>query len=130
MPFADETTLEDVLKRVRTSTRGEDGRRIPIYINPIELQKAEKTMQSSVVIDLEGVPLRTSLRLVLSQLGMIYSVKDGMIVIEFEGDGGTHLPVAPDSFLVVGHCLLALLAAGIGASLAPLVCDPRGEPTA
>ncbi len=33
--------------------------------------------------------------------------------------------VDQDPFLVVGHCLLALVAAGIGGLLAPLVCGRR-----
>jgi hypothetical protein len=37
------------------------------------------------------------------------------------------LPAYEDPFLIVGHCLLALVAAGIGGVLAPVVADRRGE---
>jgi len=39
-------------------------------------------------------------------------------------------PVYEDPFLIVGHCLLALLAAGIGGIVAPLVSDVRRAPAA
>ena len=39
------------------------------------------TPESTVVIDLEGVPLKTSLRLILKQLGLAYCVRDGVIII-------------------------------------------------
>ncbi len=38
-------------------------------------------MTSPVVIDLEDIPLRFSLRLVLKQLGLAYCVRDGVVMI-------------------------------------------------
>ncbi len=38
-------------------------------------------MNSTVQLDLEGVPLRTSLRLMLKQLGLTYKVEDGVVMI-------------------------------------------------
>jgi hypothetical protein len=57
-------------------------RGLPIYIDPLGLSDAERTMQSPVQIELEGVPLKSGLRLLLKQLGLNYVVKDGMIVID------------------------------------------------
>ena len=57
MHFAEETTLEDVLKHVAEATKGPDGTNIPIYVDPIGLQEAEKSMTSIVRLDLDGVPL-------------------------------------------------------------------------
>jgi Domain of unknown function (DUF4139)/N-terminal domain of unknown function (DUF4140) len=82
MSFANETPLEDVIKYVRASTKGPtfpDG--IPIYVDPIGLQEAEKSLTSTVTIDVAQVPLRTSLRLLLKQLGMTYEVQDGLLTI-------------------------------------------------
>ena len=82
MRFANETSLEDVIKYVRGFTKGSaypDG--IPIYVDPVGLQEAEKTMASTVTIDLAQVPLRVSLKLLLEQLGMTYKVKDGLLKI-------------------------------------------------
>src|SRR5262249_696719 len=54
---------------------------IPIYVDPIGLQEAEKTMTSPVVFGLAQVPLRTSLKLILKQLGMVYQVRGGLLTI-------------------------------------------------
>ena len=37
---------------------------IPIYLDPVGLQEAEKTMTSPITLDLEGVPLKTTLAMV------------------------------------------------------------------
>jgi hypothetical protein len=125
MRFPDETTLEEILKYIREATRDAHGRVIPLYVSPIGLQVAEKSMTSIVRgIDLEGVKLATSLRLCLKQLELAYVVRDGVLVITSEIDAET-LFTSPtdDAFQIVGHCLLALIAAGLGGAAAPLVCD-------
>jgi hypothetical protein len=38
-------------------------------------------MKSSVTLELEGIPLRTSLRLLLRQLNLVYGVNDGLLII-------------------------------------------------
>ena len=83
MSFANETSLEDVLKYIRSET-AQDGKEIPIYVDPVGLQEAEKTMTSPITIDLEGVPLRITLDLLLRQLGLKYKVRDGLLTIIFE----------------------------------------------
>ena len=55
MSFHDETPLEDVLKYVKQATTTNTYSGIPIYVDPLGLQEAEKTMKSTVTIDLEGV---------------------------------------------------------------------------
>jgi hypothetical protein len=117
-----------VLKSIQAATRGQDGKSIPIYVDPIGLQEAERSVTSVVLIDLEGVPLKTSLRLCLKQLGLLYSIRDGLLLISSEESAPT--PVYEDPFLIVGHCLLALFAAGLGGLVAPLVSDVRREPPA
>ena len=86
MPFAAETPLTEVIKFIKSSTRGAtlpEG--IPIYVDPIGLSEADKTMQSTVRdLAVEGVPLRTTLRLLLSQLGLTYRVSDGLLKITSE----------------------------------------------
>src|SRR5262249_19885562 len=81
MHFPHETPLEEVLKYIIATARCEDGRALPIYVNPVGLQEAEKTSVSPVVIDLEDLPLNTTLRLALEQLGLVYFVKDGLLQI-------------------------------------------------
>lgn len=125
MRFPEKTPLEVVLKSIVAATRGSDGRTIPIHVEPDALEEVEKTLQSPVTIDLDGVPLRTTLRLVLSQLGLSYAVKDGLILINSDYD--EKRPASFDPFLVIGQCVLALVAAGLGGLLAPLVYDPTDE---
>jgi RNA polymerase sigma factor (sigma-70 family) len=81
MSFGTETPLEDVLKYIHQATVTADFAGLPIYVDPIGLQEAEKSMNSTVIINLEGVPLRRTLQLVLKQLDLIYFVQDGMIYI-------------------------------------------------
>jgi RNA polymerase sigma factor (sigma-70 family) len=79
--FSSETPLEDVLKQIRDVTKRQDGKPLPIYVDPAGLAEAEKTLSSTVTIDLEDVPLRFSLRLFLKQLGLAYCVRDGVLII-------------------------------------------------
>jgi hypothetical protein len=84
MPFENETPLEDAIKYIKQATQGPNDTGIPIYIDPVGLTETEKTMQSPVTMSLEGVPLKTTLRLLLRQLGLTYTVKDGLLTITSE----------------------------------------------
>ena len=82
MPFRYETPLSEVIHYIRSATKqgpGDPG--IPIYVDPLGLEKARRSMQSRVVIELEGVPLKTCLELLLRQLGLDYRVKNGQLSI-------------------------------------------------
>jgi RNA polymerase sigma factor (sigma-70 family) len=82
MSFANETPLEDLLKYIQAATStGKNDPGIPIYVDPVGLQEAEKTERSPIQMDLKGVPLKTTLRLLLKQLDLAYCVKDGMLII-------------------------------------------------
>jgi hypothetical protein len=84
MPFANDTPLEEVLKYIKSATTGANDNGIPIYVDPVGLQEAEKTLRSPVSLDLDGVPLKTTLRLLLKQLGLTYTVNDGLVTITSE----------------------------------------------
>ncbi len=122
MHFPNDTPLEDVLKYIRLETDARFGKAIPIYIDPIGLNFARQTMQSTVRIDVEGAALKNSLQFCLNRLDLTYVVIDGFLMIT---EKGAPLPAYEDPFLIVGHCLLALVAAGLGGVLAPLVADSR-----
>jgi hypothetical protein len=81
MSFANETPLDDVLKYIRQATTTKTSAPLPIYVDPVGLQDAERSLNSTVTIDLEGIPLKTSLRLVLKQFGLAYCVRDGVLMI-------------------------------------------------
>jgi hypothetical protein len=125
MRFDERTTLRNLLKYVRDATRGPDGNVIPIYVDPIGLQEAEKSMNSTLnEIDINVVALRTSLGYCLRQLDLGFAVKDGLLVItSIESEDMLAAKPYDDPFQIAGHCFLALIAAGLGGLAAPLVCD-------
>ncbi len=85
MLYPNDTPLEEVLDHIREeSKKGPTGKAVSIYVDPIGLSEADKTMASTVSINLEGVPLRVSLALLLKQLGMTYFVNNGLIFITYE----------------------------------------------
>ncbi len=90
--FPNETALDDVLRFIKEATKGPDlPNGIPIYVDPFGLQEAEQTMKSPIQLDLEGVALRTTLTLLLKQLGLVYEIKDGELMIITYGQDFTDL---------------------------------------
>ncbi|HKI19223.1 MAG TPA: STN domain-containing protein [Isosphaeraceae bacterium] len=82
MSFANETPLEDIVKYVEQATKkGPADPGIKILLDPNGLREVEKSANSTIQIDLQGVPLKTTLRLLLKQLDLAYIVKDGALVI-------------------------------------------------
>ena len=82
MAFANRTSLDDVLTYIRqatTTSRGHDG--IPIVTDPRGFQEAGCSFTSTVSMDLDGVPLKMTLKLILEQLGLADTVKDGTVII-------------------------------------------------
>jgi hypothetical protein len=114
MAFANETPLEEVLKYIKNATTGVNDTGIPIYVDPVGLQEAEKTLASPVTLDLEGVPLKTTLRLLLKQLGLTYTVKDGLLTITNENaeDTPTEIRVYPVADLAI--IPISLMGGGMG----------------
>jgi RNA polymerase sigma factor (sigma-70 family) len=91
LKFQADTPLEDVKKYIQDATqdgaiKGRAGfpNGLTIYVDPDGLQAADKTMASTVSIDLEGIPLRTTLHLLLRQLYLDYQVTGGLILISDE----------------------------------------------
>jgi hypothetical protein len=121
--FPQETPLEDVLKSIKDATKGPDDTGIPIYVDPVGLQAAERTMTSPVTLDLEGVPLKTTLRLMLRQLGLAYAVRSGVLVISEADSIGL---ANDDPAVLVGHCLVAVLAAVVGGVASALIFERSG----
>ena len=125
MRFSDDS-LADVLKYVQYATQDRDGHIIPIYVASDGSLFNENVLAGTVRIELEGVPLKTSLRLCLQQRQLDYDVRDGLLLI---GSERLVSPVPPDpSYLTAGHCVLALIAAVVGGVLAPIVSDLRRRP--
>jgi len=81
--LAAETPLEEALNQIKTTASLDEGKEIQIYVDPIGLQEADKTMSSGVSLVLEDVPIKTALKLILSQIGLGYRVKDGVLIISY-----------------------------------------------
>ncbi len=81
MQFANETPLDDVIKYLKANFTDKGKKDVPIFINPRGLEEAEKSMSSVIIIDIQDVPVRTTLRLILNQLDLDYRVREGMIYI-------------------------------------------------
>jgi hypothetical protein len=82
MPFIPETPLNGLLDYLeRATAKPPDGRGIAILVVPDGLEEVGRTLDSTMTMDLEGVPLKTTLRLMLDQLGLACVVKDGRLVI-------------------------------------------------
>jgi hypothetical protein len=76
------TPLEDVLKHIRRATsRGQDGRGIPIYVDPLGLLEAEKTLRTPISFTAKGEPLKLSLARLLESIELTYAVKDGFLMV-------------------------------------------------
>jgi RNA polymerase sigma factor (sigma-70 family) len=96
MSFNEDTPLEDVLKYIKQATTSKTYSGIPIYVDPLGLQEAEKSMTSTVRnMDLEGVPLRRTLQLMLKQIDLAYFVEDGLLYITSEESAGLSGRLAP-----------------------------------
>jgi tetratricopeptide (TPR) repeat protein len=82
-PFDVDTPLEEVVKYIQTQTVDDQfPRGIPIYLDEVGMEEANNvTAASTVKIALEGVPLKTILRLMLKQLGLTFTVTNGVLTI-------------------------------------------------
>jgi hypothetical protein len=114
-----------VLESIKSATEGPNDSGIPIYLDPIGLQEAEKTPTSPVAIDVNGVPLKTTLRLLLSQLGLGYAVRDGVLLISDTRSASSPLYDVPA--LLIGHCLFAVLASVLAGVASGFLYERRGR---
>ena len=89
MNFANPTPFQDIKKYIEQATHDDAAgfaTGLPLYVDPDGLKAAsdpepEITMASTITMNLEGVPLRTTLRLALRQLGLDYRVDGGVVFI-------------------------------------------------
>jgi len=95
MNFPKGTALGDVIKYIRQATIDEKygfPKGLPIFVDPIGLQDADKTMADTIEFEFEGMRLAKSLRLILKQLSLTYEVdSDGLITITTAGGDGAPL---------------------------------------
>lgn len=99
MPFRSETPLADVIKYIKQATADKDlPAGLAIYLDPkaINPPGAEKPEAPTVSLNLEGVPLATSLNLLANQLGLAFGVqKDGVVIIGHRSPATPEVGAAP-----------------------------------
>ncbi len=97
MNFPADTPLEDVKKYIESSTQDEKAgfpTGLPIYVDPQGLREVDKTMASTVSINVEGIPLALTLKLLLKQLGLVYRIDpEGVLIVTSPGDAAGAGPV-------------------------------------
>jgi hypothetical protein len=87
LAYSNGMTLEDVLKQVKAVTRRPKlPSGVPIYIDPVGLQEAERTLSVPIkTAPPEGeLSLREQLRRLLKPLGLAFSVQQGCLMITSE----------------------------------------------
>ena len=115
MPFSTITPLEEVIKYITTATIGPGLERgIPIYYELINSSHSEKYIGSPVILNLEGVRLKESLRLMLDQLDLIFQVRHGLMTIKPKSGGSVSSRQNNLHFRRVGHHLIALVMGCLG----------------
>ena len=81
MAFVDQTPFKDVLEFIKRATQRPHDPGLQFLIDPAALQETHRSMSSTVTCRAQGVPLRLTLRDVLSQLDLTYEVNDGFVSI-------------------------------------------------
>jgi hypothetical protein len=82
MVRADVRARDDVGKYVKKATKGSpNDPEIAIILVPSGLEQVKVSLNSTIIMNIEGIPLKTSLRLLLKQCGLAYVVKDGRVII-------------------------------------------------
>lgn len=82
MPFPGGTSLGSVLVHIQASTKsGALPNGIPIFIDPIGLQEAGRSLESAVTINTRGEPIEASLKAILDPLGLTFTVGQGIVSI-------------------------------------------------
>jgi hypothetical protein len=134
--FPDNTPVKKVLEHIKIATKGPLGKNLVIYADPFEMRTAGVNLdlrQGTIdpvnipqgTIDRENIPVKDALRLCLSPLGLTYRVRAGYVRII--ADEYRPLPVYEDPVMLVGHSLLALIAAAAGGVAAPIVAGLCGR---
>lgn len=78
--LGENSTLADLLKQIRSAETAA-GKPLPIYVSRSGLQEEGLTLSSPVEVQLDDVPLKVALRLVLKDNGLAYCVRDGVLII-------------------------------------------------
>jgi hypothetical protein len=79
--FPKKTPLHDILNYVTIYTKSPGATSIPIYFDPPDSAEVGRAKTLTLGMEVEAIPLRTTLRLLLAQVGLEFSVKNGILII-------------------------------------------------
>ncbi len=82
IPLPSDTGLDEVMKYIKSASSEANYAGIQYYLDRVGLAEADRTETSTVKIELENIPLKTALKLILDQLGLTYTLKDGILKID------------------------------------------------
>jgi hypothetical protein len=88
LQFPNETPLEHVLEYIKASSRGPQDAGIPFGFDEDGMKRAGKSRMSVVTDDIQGEPLKISLKKLLKPLKLTYIIKDGVLTITSESADG------------------------------------------
>jgi hypothetical protein len=103
MEFPKDTSFGDVLKYIRTSTVDKSTlpEGIAVYVDPAGLNDADMDMGSMVQFDMKGIPLATTLKLLLAQLSLTYELRpEGFLYVTSIASENIHLHLDTDSLIL------------------------------
>ena len=80
--FPEGTTLEQFLKHIKQQTTEAIPPGIPIYVSPLGLQEANKSMESATADFNKKAPVRVILERTLQGTGLSFAVGDGFLMID------------------------------------------------
>ena len=87
LPFEDGISLDDACKYIRQATAGPNSPGLAIFVDPAALRKNHATMESTVSLNVQGIPLASSLRLLLGQVNLGFGVdEDGVVIVRDKGE--------------------------------------------
>jgi RNA polymerase sigma factor (sigma-70 family) len=91
LKYAAGTPLDEILRAIRELTKDEKAglkKGIPIYVDPIVLiedkpgeERKARSLVTLVPVEIDDLPLRVALRLILDQFSLSYQVRDRMVYV-------------------------------------------------
>lgn len=80
--FEQPVSFEDLLKAIIAMSSDKDGKTLKVFVDPVGLQEASRSMDSKVVMNVANVRIGTGLQAALDQLDLAYSVNpQGFVTI-------------------------------------------------
>lgn len=80
----DSVPLKEAIQFLMQAAAGEGNPPLDYYLDPLGLRDADKTGDESVALHFRKVPIKMTLRLALRENGLIFVIRDGLVIITNE----------------------------------------------